>query len=266
MRESTFARADLEETTAAFNRVFEEYVVPMAFSQAQFAIHLDANQVDRSLSPIWYDERDDVVAAAALAVRERRGWIGGFGIAPPYRGRGYGARLIGELIETARRRELSTLSLEVLQQNHAALRTYERAGFTTVRELLSFTWHDAPPSIAAGLPAYTSHEPFLQVCDDVAPCWQREDASLRRQPALHAVGDAHRFAVFRHNGTDAQVLKLRAASPQDVTSLAQAIRVSTGVTGVGIFNEPAESLVVSYLRELSWKATFMQYEMRRAIA
>ena len=261
LKQSSFARVDLASATVAFNRVFEAYVVPLTFSEAQLAIHLDANQIDGSLSPIWYDEQGEVVAAATLAVRAHRGWIGGFGIAPPYRGRGYGTRLIAQLIDTAQASGLSDLSLEVLEQNHAALHTYEGAGFTRTRELLSFRSEVSPDAPAHGLPEYTSPDSLLRVLDDATPCWQREPASLMLQPTLHAVGDAGRFAVFRHDGTEAQILKLRAGSPAEVAALASAIAATAGVTGVVIFNEPSDSAIVSYLRELSWEPTFTQYEM-----
>ncbi|MGZ3550902.1 MAG: GNAT family N-acetyltransferase [Vulcanimicrobiaceae bacterium] len=263
MRQSTFAQAGLAHATAAFNRVFEAYVVPMVFSESQLAIHLDANQIDGNVSPIWYDEDGNVLAAATLAIRGSRGWIGGFGVALPYRGRKYGARLIDQLIETARSRGLSSLSLEVLEQNHAAVHTYERAGFARERELLSFRCEISPPATTGSLPAYTSADPLLRLAEEAAPCWQREPASLMLQPSLHAVGDAARFAVFRHNGIEAQILKIRAGSAGDVASLAAGIGATAGVTCVGVFNEPSDSAIVAHLRELGWTPTFKQYEMHR---
>lgn len=265
MKRSSFAQADLARATAAFNRVFEAYVVPMSFSEAQFAIHLDANQIDGDASPIWYDEDGSVLAAATLAIRGSRGWVGGFGIAPPYRGRGYGALLIDHLIETARNRALSSVSLEVLEQNIPAVRTYERAGFTRMRELRSFRCDTSAPSATRSLPPYTDPDPLLRVIDDVAPCWQREAPSLMLQPSLHAVGDAARFAVFRHNGVEAQILKMRAQSPDDVAALAAGIATAANLTAVGIFNEPSESTVVAHLRDLGWTPTFTQHEMIRCV-
>jgi ribosomal protein S18 acetylase RimI-like enzyme len=69
------------------------------------------------------------------------------GVLPAHRGRGIGTALLGELMERARERRLSGLSLSVERDNPAA-RLYERAGFRPVGEAtgsVTMVW-DVPPT------------------------------------------------------------------------------------------------------------------------
>src|SRR5690349_4225367 len=99
MRFLTFADAAPGEGAAAMNRVFQNYLVPMNFTPEQLNLHVAYNDVDLGISPIWLDDEGNVIAAALLGVRGKRAWIGGFGIAPEYRGQGYAKRLLEHVIE-----------------------------------------------------------------------------------------------------------------------------------------------------------------------
>lgn len=56
----------------------------------------------------------------------------GLAVAPEFRGRGWGARLLGAAVERARDLGHQALSLSVEDGNQAARGLYEAAGFTTV--------------------------------------------------------------------------------------------------------------------------------------
>ncbi|HEY9180450.1 MAG TPA: GNAT family N-acetyltransferase, partial [Candidatus Baltobacteraceae bacterium] len=138
MRRTSFAQAAVGEGASALNRVFERYRIPITFSSEQLHLHMTFNDVDAAASPLWYDDDGNVLGAAILAIRGKRGWVGGFGVAPEYRGRGYAAALCNALEETARERSLETIQLEVLSDNEPAIATYRNAGFEIVRTLRSF--------------------------------------------------------------------------------------------------------------------------------
>jgi GNAT superfamily N-acetyltransferase len=65
------------------------------------------NDVDPLASPLWYDDNGRVLAAALLAVRGKRGWIGAFGVAPENRRHGYATQLLDTLKDIARARAAS---------------------------------------------------------------------------------------------------------------------------------------------------------------
>ncbi len=96
----TLAKLDDHALTSAFNMVYEEYVVPLRFTVEQMRLHVIANAIQLEHSPLWLDETGSVVGLAALGVREQRGWVGGFGVVRPYRGKGLSRGLIEEILAT----------------------------------------------------------------------------------------------------------------------------------------------------------------------
>ena len=50
-------------------------------------------------------------------------------VAPDFRGRGIGKRLLDRLVEEARALSVRAVTLEVRESNHTAIRLYERTGF-----------------------------------------------------------------------------------------------------------------------------------------
>jgi len=265
MRVSSFAEAAREDGAAALNRVFQEYLIPVAFSTEQLHLHISYNDVDVALSPIWYDDAGAVLAAALLAVRDTRGWIGGFGVAPEYRGKGYAKRLLDSVIALARERGLTTLQLEVLSENAPAIALYCGAGFKATRSLISVEATIAEAQLPRGF-AYAPVDEFIEKPQSVAPGWQRESASLRNGAASTAVSDGNgTYALFRHNAALAQVLKLQASSSEKFAALAQGVATGYPSQRVMLLNEPEESPLLRFAQEAGWTQRFFQYEMRLAV-
>jgi ribosomal protein S18 acetylase RimI-like enzyme len=265
MHRTTAAAVTRTAAAAAIERVFEEYLMPISFAEPVYALHVATNDIDPAESPIWVED-GRVVAAALLGVRGRRGWIGGFGVALSERGRGLGGALLSDVLERSRARGLETLALEALVQNERALQTYRSGGFRQARRLRSFAVAaGAVVRVSAEVP-YTAAEPLLDAPDTIVPCWQREPASLHNQGTLHAVGDARAFCVFRHNGEDAQLLKVRAANAAELAMLTASVIAQTGAAKVELINEPAAGALSAAAGELGWPIIFEQYEMMRDVA
>lgn len=262
IQRATFADAQLSDGAAALNRVFEHYLVPIAFSAEQLHLHIAYNDVDTSLSPLWYGEDGSVIAAALLGVRGKRGWIGGFGIAPEHRGRGYARELVEHMLSRARERGLQSIALEVLSENTPAIRVYERAGFEVTRRLHSVETIVEEPGAAPGF-VRAEPEELIGEPDAVQPCWQRERATMLNGAVSSAVNDrAGTYALFRHNAGTAQVLKLNAASAEKLDALAHAVAQGHDFQRVLVLNEPEESPLLAYAQEARWNRPFLQYEMR----
>jgi ribosomal protein S18 acetylase RimI-like enzyme len=260
VRRASFADVTMQEGAAALNRVFEEYLMPVKFSPEQLDLHLLYNDVDPAASPIWYDSRGEVVAAALLAVRDSRGWIGGFGVAPPQRGLGYGKALLAELTQTAGERGLQNVTLEVLSGNDAALALYRWGGFVPLRRLFSFQLV-ADASSAQPEAHYADPESYIDDPEQARPCWQRERASLRNGAVSSAVVGDGDYALFRSDAQIAQILKLRVAGANALRRVAQAAAPAPEAN-VLIINEPEESPVSTFARLDNWAERFVQYEMR----
>ena len=265
MRRSTFAEASLAQGAAALNRVFEEYLVPIEFSPEQLELHIRYNDVDTRVSPLWFDDAGEVLAAALLAIRGNRGWIGGFGVAAERRGCGFAGALLDEVAERAAQRGLQSISLEVLCENEAAVRLYRKRGFEIVRELRSFEIVSEGTALPAGF-EWSDVTRFLDEPDAVPPCWQRERATLQNGAVTHAVTNGGgTYALFRTSKYAAQVLKLGASNSQALIDLASAVAADSEYQTVFVLNEPSESPIVPYAQSAGWNEPFTQYEMRLAL-
>lgn len=80
---------------------------------------------------------DELVASSYIKIKEAKpyedhafyGYIGFMYVKPNFRGRGISTRMIEELTSWARNKNLSEIRLEVYDENHSAIRAYEKAGF-----------------------------------------------------------------------------------------------------------------------------------------
>ncbi len=262
LRRVTAADVDRARAAIALDNVFAQYVVPISFSEPQYAAHVAVNDIDLAASPIWYDG-DDVVAAAVLGVRGRRGWLGGFGLVPEYRGRGLARELLADVLERAWALDLESVTLEVLEQNPAARQTYVTGGFERTRRLLSYEIDPSSTNVGAPFAPYADAGTFIDRPLDAAPCWQIEDVSLRRLPTqLRAVGNASSFCIFQHHGKVAALVRACAPSAEQLAWLVASVVAQTGVEKLSIFAVPEESQIAEGARALGWSVAHVADEMQ----
>ncbi len=261
LRRVTAADVDRARAAAALDSVFAQYVVPISFSEPQYAAHVAVNDIDLAASPIWYDG-DDVVAAAVLGVRGRRGWLGGFGLVPEYRGRGLARELLADVLERAWSLDLESVALEVLGENPAARQTYVTGGFMRTRRLLIYQIDPASLHVDAPNAPYADPERFIDIVPDTEPCWQIENASLRRLPTqLHAVGSASAFCIFQHHGKLAALIRAHAPTSERLAWLAASVVAQTGAESLSMFGVPEESQTAAGAGELGWSVAHVADEM-----
>lgn len=262
LRRVTAADVDRPRAAAALDRVFAQYVVPISFSEPQYNAHVSVNDIDLGASPIWYNG-EDVVAAAVLGVRGRRGWLGGFGLVPEYRGRGLARELLADVLGRAWARDLDSVTLEVLEQNAAARRTYVTGGFTRTRRLLSFTIDAATLDVEAADAPYIDAEPLLDGLTETSTCWQLEDVSLRRSPTrLHGVGNAAAFCIYAHHGKLAALVKARVTTTEELAWLAASVAAQTGAESLSMFAVPEGGQIADGARALGWSVAHVADEMQ----
>ena len=95
----------------------------------------------------WYAERkaedtkrrvyiallDEVyIGKLDVSLNEREAYIAGFGVLPPYRGRGYGRQILAQTIREIRATGEDNIGLEVATENRNALSLYQSCGFQEV--------------------------------------------------------------------------------------------------------------------------------------
>ncbi len=263
------ATVSLEAYAAAFTSAFEGYPVAISVDATWLARRVRYEQHDLLNSLVVFDGTE-VAGMAVLGVRGPRGWVGGFGVVPRWRGRGLARRLMSELVARARAAGLHSLSLEVLAGNTAALRLYERAGMRVTRDLLVLErpaeWKaPATPRVAAPqeAPAAGLLEHFTRLHRE-APAWQREPASLLtaklRGLYLGPRSRPRAYALVKYTAEgDAHLSDLAAADARQARAMCAALgRLGCALK---VQNEPERSPYVAPLLEHGFAEVLRQHEM-----
>jgi ribosomal protein S18 acetylase RimI-like enzyme len=121
------------------NRGFEEYFLPIHFSQDMFSNMLRKDGIDLADSRVLLVE-DQACGIALIARRRglRASRVAAMGIAKEARGKGAGSWLMKQLTEEASERGDREMALEVIEQNEPAVKLYRKYGFETIRRLVGY--------------------------------------------------------------------------------------------------------------------------------
>lgn len=261
-----YTHAELAEM---HNASFSGYFFPATMSAEISADFWRVYQIDARMCVVMHDEQDTFVGMARMGTRGTRGWCGGFGIAPEFRGTGASKLLAERMVQQARESGLTTLQLEVLTQNVKAIKLYEQAGFVPTRRLVGIE------SATAALPAA---DPALQIStaapdtllsrlyEGLQPSWQYEPASIltMRAEAITAPGaDGHlNGLIFTRAGENTRILAAFLQSDLTNAALGSLLRAAAGnATTIQVFNEPEDSPFLARCRALGFTEFFSQHEM-----
>jgi GNAT superfamily N-acetyltransferase len=174
-----------------------------------FADHVARNDIDLERSP-RYTVDGELSAVALIAFRGDRAWIGGLGVVPRARGHGMGGVCVVDVLGIARDAGAATVELEVLENNPAAIRLYERAGFEQIDELSVWRreWLSVPAREAVGTVSEMPRDAVAvaALARSPATCWQREPRSVAAAApfvTLTTGDDAAAYAFVRPGATRA---------------------------------------------------------------
>lgn len=189
----------LDPSAVTLNRGFADYRVPIQFTAATLTQAARIDGVDLVESRILLHNEEPV----GVALIARRGWrsrLAAMAIAREARGQGAGQWFVTMLIEEAKARGDRQMVLEVIADNIPAVRLYERVGFETVRQLVSFYAASRPSpneSVAAVAAQELAEVDLYQVAAVVAAYglpdlpWQLAGATLAQLGPPHC---AYRLA------------------------------------------------------------------------
>lgn len=276
-------RLTMAELVRVWNAGFAGYYVDVTMTEAKLAQHVRRAGIALAESVVLATGAERI-GFSLLAVTggpaagggaARSGWIGGFGVAPAQRGRGWAGRLIAAQLARAAAAGLAEVRLEVIAHNPAR-RVYREAGFAEEGELRSFSGVPDPAWAAQGLPL--TRLPVADVAEwhgplhgDRQPTWRRELPTLAR--ILHEEARAEAWAVEDEEGYPACALVLPEAGRIQILDAAAVGRAAAhdllaGLAreypgqGFLLIDEPAESPLAAVCAEFGLREALQQVGMR----
>jgi GNAT superfamily N-acetyltransferase len=130
----------IPELVILLNRGFEEYFLPIHFTNSMFMNMLHKDGIDLAVSRVLLiDAHPCGIALIAPRRARRMSRLAAMGIAKELRGKGAGTWLMKQLIDEACERGDRELALEVIEQNQPAVKLYRNYRFENVRRLVGYT-------------------------------------------------------------------------------------------------------------------------------
>jgi ribosomal protein S18 acetylase RimI-like enzyme len=131
-------------------RGFEGYLVPINITDTVLLTMMRRDGIDLTASRVLMRDTEPI----GLAMIARRGWtsrLAAMGITSNARSGGVGTWAMEQLIEEAKARGDKEMLLEVIEQNTAGVKLYEKVGFTKIRRLVGYKLDTT--SAQGGVPA-----------------------------------------------------------------------------------------------------------------
>ncbi len=203
----------------------------------------------------------ELVGLGNLGLRGEDAWIGGVGIVPKHRGTGLGEALMRGLIAEAGTRGAKRLWLEVIVENTAAVRLYEKLAFVHVRdvEVWSLDARAAQGNHRPSSAALGDAHAWVRAHRRGREPWQRGDGTVSRltelEPAPQGVLVDGGAAVVRSAAGRVNLVQLAG----DAHAVLEA--VCGGGEPVTLLNLAAEDPAGAAFRELGGAVVVRQHEM-----
>ncbi|NMO23132.1 GNAT family N-acetyltransferase [Pyxidicoccus fallax] len=163
----------LRALSTVFARSFEGYFVNLPDVPALFDARVRSEHISLEESRIARVDGEPV-GLVLMARRGRVSRVAGMGLMPAYRNRKLGGAMLRPLMDEARARGDSRMMLEVIEQNTAGVKLYERLGFQRVRRLVGFV--GTPAAEPATLEEVEPRECALLLPDGLP--WQLAPATV----------------------------------------------------------------------------------------
>jgi ribosomal protein S18 acetylase RimI-like enzyme len=190
----------LSDLVSILNQGFEDYFIPIQFTNLAFVNMLHKDGIDLSTSRILLaDQEPRGIALIARRGALRACRLAAMGIAKSARGKGAGSWLMKELIADACERGDREMVLEVIEQNEPAVRLYHKYGFKSVRRLIGCTRENAEEREKHDLQVVDLQEIGQLISQHGLPDlpWQLSGESIvQMNPPAHAYRDGHAYIVI----------------------------------------------------------------------
>lgn len=203
----------------------------------------------------------ELVGLANLGLRGADAWIGGVGVVPAQRGMGLGEALMRALMAEAASRGVERLWLEVLVENTAAVRLYEKLDFARVRDVEVWSLEEivAQSSYLPSSATLEEAHAWVRAHRQEREPWQRSDATVARltelEPPPQGVLVDGGGGIVRSNAGRINLLQLAG----DARAVLEAVR--GGGEPVSLLNLASDDPARVAFRELGGAVVVRQHEM-----
>lgn len=175
---------ELEKLVSVINLSFSDYIVPLQMTLELLKSKIVAEDIQLKLSTGVFDG-DKIVGCMLHGLRDsdqgRVVYNAATGVIPAYRGQGLVREMYTYLLPELKKLQVKKMMLEVITGNHAAIKAYEKMGYTVVRKLDCYTGKldvkkNTPISVLKEIDSF-NWAGFFSFWD-VIPSWQNAGQSL----------------------------------------------------------------------------------------
>ena len=186
MQIQTLTGIPTETILKAFNQSFSDYFVPLQLTHDQLTTKLKADNVNLDLS-VGAFENDHLIGFILHGTDHVNGknivYNGGTGVIPEKRGNGLTKAMYDIILPKIRKQQFDTMVLEVISNNTAAIKSYQKAGYKVKRKLTCYKGEISITSINQSVtikPIPDYNWTTLQSFWDFKPTWQNSIQSIER--------------------------------------------------------------------------------------
>lgn len=190
------------ELVSLLNQGFEEYFIPIHFTNPMFINMLHKDGIDLSASRVLLaDQNPCGIALIAPRGARRVSRLAAMGIAREIRGKGAGSWFMKGLVNEACERGEREMVLEVIEQNEPAVKLYQKYGFESVRRLVGYIHKgkDAAKDEKDEMYEFDLHKmgPLISLYGLPDLPWQLSGESITQMnPPPHAYRDGQAYLVI----------------------------------------------------------------------
>lgn len=137
----TIENIEIETITEVFNSAFSDYFVPITMTTEQMKIKFESENIALNYSVgVFVDNKmvGFILHFYKLENNIKQIYNGGTGVVKNYRGRKFTEKMYNYILPKLKDENISILTLEVLNQNIQAIKSYKKVGFLEKRNLLCF--------------------------------------------------------------------------------------------------------------------------------
>jgi len=190
MKIRQLTQSDIPQLLQTINGAFKDYIVPFQLDIEQLRQKISMEDIQLTWSVAAFAE-NKLVAFMMHGLREIDRQLvvynGGTGVLPEFRGHGLVGKMYHYLIPFFKENKVRQVVLEAIESNGAAIRAYEKSGFSINRKLLCFSGVIQPvrvSDVARIQPLSNFSWQEFQSFWDILPSWQSAAKSMDRlQPS-----------------------------------------------------------------------------------